>query len=101
MALPGPARMRGQFKDHSGTIAAANVSQSLAPSNPNRNYLFIQNHHATGDLWVAFSQPATVGQPSIRIAAGADLTFEGSFLTIEDIAVISSTNGLAFTAKEG
>jgi hypothetical protein len=101
MALPTFTRYRGPFADHSGTITSGGTAQPLMLANPTRNYLIIQNHHATADLWVNFSQPAVLGQPSIRIPAGADLVLEDSFVTPESISIIGGTTSQPFTAKEG
>lgn len=100
MALPALPRMRGRFVDYSGTITQGGTAQPQVPPNANRNYLLIQNNHATADLWVQFGMAATTSWPSVRLPAGSILTFEGSYMPIEDISLIGGTTGQSFTIKE-
>lgn len=101
MALPSFARYRGPLLDHSGTITTGGTAQPLMPYNGERSYLFIQNNHATADLWIDFGQTAVGSQPSMRLPAGADLVFEDSFIPTNAISIFGGTSTQPFTAKEG
>jgi hypothetical protein len=88
----------GAYADHSGTIAAASTSQPCMPANASRRYLLIQNH-GSADLWInAEGGSATGAQPSIRIPSGGN--FEPIVAPRGAIAIFSSQQGLAYTAKE-
>lgn len=97
---PASPRVRGLIKDRSGFIASGGTAQVLAPHNANREYLLIQNLHASANLWVNFGATAVADQPSIQIAAGAVLTFEDSFVPIEKVSILGGTTNQKFTAKE-
>lgn len=85
--------------DISGTITAGGSSQQISTAH-SRKYLLVQNpSSATESLWVNFGAAATVGQPSIEIAAGTALVLS-SFIPSQTITVIAATTGHAFTAKE-
>lgn len=90
---------QGTLTDRSGTIAAGDTAQQLAAANGTRRYLLIQNASG-GDLWVDFTTTAVKDQPSIKLAAGASLIMDGSFVTTEIVSIIGATTGQAFTAKE-
>lgn len=95
---------QGSLTDRSGTIAAANVSQVLAPAKANRRYLFIENTSGgvtTGNLWFNFTAAANSNQPSLRLAVNGSFVMEGGFISTEVINVTGETTGMSFTAKEG
>ena len=92
--------LRGTLTDRSGTITTGNTAQQLAPINPTRSYLFIQNN-SSGDLWFNFTANAVIGQPSVRLAAGASFVMETGTVSDEVISIIGATTNQAFTAKEG
>lgn len=86
--------------DRSGTITTGGTSQQLAPSFPNRSYLFVQNL-STGDLWINFTTVATTAQPSIRIPPNpAAFVMESDYISGEVVNIVGATTGQAFTAKE-
>lgn len=86
------------YVDRSGTIAAASTSQPCMPANASRRYLLIQNHGST-DMWLNVEGgTATGAQPSIRIPSGGN--FEPIVAPRGAVAVFSSQQGLAYTAKE-
>lgn len=86
------------YTDHSGTVAAANQSQSCMTANPSRSYLFIQNNGSV-DLWANVEGgAATAGGPSIRIPAGA--WYEPPVPPTAAVALLSSALGLPFVVKE-
>jgi hypothetical protein len=101
MAQSSLARYRGPLADHSGTITIAGTAQTIMVANAERNYLLIQNQHATADLWVDFGKKAVQGQPSIRLPAGANIVFEDSFIPTNAVSVVGGTLSQPFTAKEG
>jgi len=98
--LQGAAVKQGTLIDRSGTITTANTSQQLAPANPNRRYLLIQNN-SSSPLWFNFTAAATTSQPSIQLAAGQGFVMENGFISTEAVNIIGGTAGQAFTAKEG
>lgn len=86
--------------DRSGTLTAANTSQQLAPANPGRRYLLIENL-ASEVMWINFGAAATQSEPSIQLAAnGGTFVMEGSVVSTEAVYVIATTAGHAWTAKE-
>jgi hypothetical protein len=93
----------GVLTDRSGTITTGGTSQQLAPINPTRSYLFIQNPTtATEVLYVNFTSAAAAAASSISLAAGASFTMTASdFASTEAVNVFGATTGHAFTAKEG
>lgn len=101
MALPSAPRFRGTLNNASGTVVIGGTSVNPLPHNADRNYLLIQNQHATADLWVDFGQAAVTSQPSVRIPAGAVLVFEDSFIPTDGIWLNSGTSGHPFTCREG
>jgi len=94
---------RGVLADHSGTITAANVSQSAVPANLDRKYIFIQNNAGPGfDLWIVFGAgPAVQDQPSILLPNKGSFVMESSFLSTEELHIIGTNIGDSFTIKEG
>lgn len=101
-AHPLPVQPRGRavtYVDRSGTIAAANATQTIATANAQRGGMIIQNL-STGDLWVGVGAAATAGQPSLRIGAGQLLEFPSSGVPCGAIALLGGTAGQAFVAKE-
>lgn len=82
--------------NRSGSITAANTSQTLAAANTTRKYLGIQNT-STGDLWIdEFGNDAVLASPSFRIAAGGSLNVR----TNAKIAIIGATAGQTWSATE-
>lgn len=91
----------GSITDRSGTIAVGATSQLLMPANINRKLLVVQNN-STGALWVIFGAgPATQGQPSYQLAAGATLQIDSTWIPRDAMYIIGATAGAAFTAWEG
>lgn len=93
-------RRRSNWIDRSGSLAAATTSQQFAPANESRSYLLIQNISAE-DLWINETIPAVADQPSIKIAAGATLIFDGPFIPTGALNIIGATLGQKFVVKEG
>lgn len=89
----------GNLTDRSGSVGTGGQSQLLAPANPDRKYLFVQNN-STGDLWINFSAAATTAPPSIKIPTGAFWFMEASFVSAEPIYITGATTSQAYTAKE-
>ena len=91
----------GTLTDRSGTLTTAATSQQIAPANPSRRYLLIQNVSTTEILWVNFTAAATQAEPSIMLAAnGGSLVMESSSVSTEAVNVIAATAGHPWTAKE-
>ena len=97
---PSGPSTRGTLTDRSGTCSG--VSVQAATANASRRYLLVQNPSAAaGSIWCRVDGSAAVqASPSIEVAPGATLTFEGSFVPTGAVTVIG-TAGLPFTIKEG
>lgn len=106
---PIPPVTRGALTNRSGTIAVAGQSQTLAPANPNRNFLQIISLTVIDTLWIGYGVAATAGQPSVPLApaaaansyGGGSLEFDGTFIPTDEIFILGATVGDAFTAWEG
>lgn len=101
MALPSQAHYRGPLVNHSGTVTTGGTAVNPLPHNSDRNYLVIQNQHATADLWVDFGAAAVTSPPSLRIPAGAVWVWEDSFIPTDAVYLNSAVAGHPFTLKEG
>lgn len=86
--------------DASGTLAAASTSQLAVAANAARQFLLIQNVSAA-DLWINETVAAVLAQPSIKIAAGASLVFDGTFCPTGAINIIGGTISQAYVVKQG
>lgn len=89
----------GTLTDRSGVIAAADTSQQLMAANPERSYWSLQNHSDEADLWIREGAAATTAQPSTRI--GPLETYTPAFIDTRKIFIISATDAVEFTCKEG
>lgn len=93
---------RGSLTDAANLdLDVAATSQSLFAANVARKFLLIQNLDAAEDLWVNFGAAATIDKPSIKIAAGQILRFDGNFIPTQSVTVIATTINHKYTAKEG
>ena len=91
----------GTLTDRSGTLTTAATSQQIAPANPSRRYLLIQNVSTTEVMWVNFTTAATQSEPSILLGAnGGSLVMEASAVSTEAVNVIGASAGHPWTAKE-
>lgn len=87
--------------DKSGTITSGGDSQLLAAANPQRKYFFFFN---TSDITLyvnIFGNAATAASPSIAVAPGWVLCYDGTFCPIAALYVYGATTGKTFTASEG
>lgn len=91
----------GALTDISGTLTTGATSEEIAAANPSRRYLFIQNLHATEDLWINFGVAAVQSQPSIKLPGGGSFVMEAGFCSTQAVHVIATTIAHAWTAKEG
>lgn len=99
---PLPVAPRGRavaYLDRSGTIAAANVAQQLAPANAARGGFFIQNLSAD-DLWLSSIGAAVAGQPALRIGAGQLYESPAHGVPTTALSVLGAGAGQAFAARE-
>lgn len=87
------------FTDHSGAIATADTSQAVMDGNPARRLFFFQNVSDT-EMWLGFNEAAVKDEPSIKVAAGATLTFFAPACPISAVTVICSANTKKFVAKQ-
>ena len=86
--------------DRSGTIAAGNTAQQLAPANPTRRGYRVMNVSA-GDLWVNDKGvPAIIGEPSFKIAANVLFESPVNGVSGASLSIIGATTGQAFEASE-
>lgn len=85
--------------DRSGTITTGGTAQSLMPANTGRKGFYIQNQ-STGDLYVNSPTTAVIGQPSLKIPAGAYYEAPLGGVMPGAISIVGATTGQAFTAKE-
>lgn len=88
---------KGTLVDRSGTATV--TSQILAPANPARKYLFIQNISG-GVIWVNFGAVASPNKPSIRLQVGEAFIMDG-FICTDYVSVIAGATTKDYTAKEG
>ena len=94
---PGPD---ADFTNKSGTITLGGTSQTLAAANAARQGWWVQNH-SVGDLWVNdLGAAAIIGQPSIKIPAGALYEPPYGGHGGAALAIIGATTAQAFTARE-
>lgn len=97
----GGAASTGNDINHSGTLAAANVSQVAIPANANRIRAIIQNpFDAPASLWIAFDTPATENNLSEEIAPGQTFDTAGGALDLGDITIIGANAGAFYYASE-
>lgn len=89
--------IRGTLTDGSGVISTTSVQVFAA--NANRNYLFIQNISGN-KIWLNFGIAAINNQPSILLAPGASMTFDG-FICTQSVNIIGQANNLSYVAKQG
>jgi len=97
--IPTSKVTRGNLTDRNGSITQANVSQQIAPANPNRNYFVFQNVSDT-DMSLDFGIPAIIGT-SFLVIAKASFVMEDSFISTQAINVICASQGKAYASKEG
>lgn len=97
--IPTSKSARGNLTDRNGSITQANVSQQLAPANPNRSYFVFQNVSDT-DMSLDFGIPAIIGT-SFLVISKASFVMEDSFISTQAINVICASQGKAYAAKEG
>jgi hypothetical protein len=86
--------------DGGGTIATGGVSQTVFAANPNRRYLFIQNH-SVETLQINFGAAASAGNTSYFIVAGGAYESPPNYVPTTSVTIIGATTGSAFTAKQG
>jgi hypothetical protein len=102
ISAPAVAPTSGALTDRSGTITAGGTAQQAAAVNAARKYLLVQNPtDGAESFWFSADATAVAASPSVEVAPGVTLTFEGSFVPSSAISVIAATTGTAFTIKEG
>lgn len=92
--------VNGTLVDRSGTITAGGVSQQLAPANPSRKYLLVQNPSTATEVLTVNFTTAAAATGSVVLTAGSSFVMEGNFVSSEVINVWAATTGHAFIAKE-
>lgn len=101
LAVSSPAS-QGAFTDRSGTITLGGTAQQSAALNAARRYLLVQNPTtATESFWISLTTTAVAASPSIEVAPGVTLTFEGTFIPTGAVSVVAATTATKFTVKEG
>src|SRR5215207_7927550 len=93
---------QGDLTDRSGTVTTGGTAQTVLAVNASRKYLLVQNPSSnSGTMWVAFGQAAVQASPSIELAPGAGLVFEGGFVPTDSVSAIGPTTCMPFTIWEG
>lgn len=90
---------KSAMTDASGTLAAATTSQLAVAALATRQFLLIQNV-SVADLWINEAVAAVIAQPSIKLAAGEKLIFDGTFCPTGAINIIGGTIGQAYVVKQ-
>lgn len=72
--------------------ALGGTSVEALPANMGRRYLLIQNQHASNNVFVRFGATAVADYTSIRVAPGATLIFENSFIATKTVNLIASAS---------
>lgn len=85
--------------DKSGTITLGGTAQTAIAANASRRGYWIQNV-SSGDLWVSSLATAIVGQPSMKIPAGALYEAPLGGCPTGAISIIGATTAQAFAARE-
>jgi hypothetical protein len=85
----------------SGTIIAGGVSQEIAPRNPRRDLLLLQNPAGeSGALFFAFGAPAT--NTSLALAPGERVQFDqAGAVPTEAVHVLAADTDHAYTLLVG
>lgn len=88
--------------NRSGSITTGGSAQSAAAANAARNYLLIQNKTTAAEsFWVnCRGADAVADSPSVEVAPGVTLMYEGGFVPTGAISVIAATTGTKFTIEE-
>lgn len=104
-ALVQVLRNTGAVTDRSGVVATGGTSQTLAPANANRKYIFVQNpHDATESLYINFGAVANATH-GVELIPGCHFVmpnggFVGGFVTNTSVTVTANTTSHRFIAKE-
>lgn len=93
--------VQGALTNQGGTIATGAAAQTLMAANAARRYLFIQNLHATEELWFDFTATAVASEPSIRLGPWETYEMAAGFVSTEALSVIAATTAHPYAAKEG
>ncbi len=86
--------------DRGGTIETGGAAQELLPARPARRWIAVQNQ-SDGDLYIDEEVTAVVGQPSIRIEAGALYETMASMQPTGRWTIIGATTGQAYAVRWG
>lgn len=87
--------------DGSGTITTGGTAQTVFTGRT-RTYLFCQNPiGASETLFINAPTAAGATNGSYELAAGATLTFNGTFTPQGDVSVYAATTGHRFICKQG
>jgi hypothetical protein len=89
----------GVMLDRSGTIQNANTNQTIAMSNADRSYFFLQNV-GSYEIWLNFGANASAAPGSIKIPPDASYVMEGSAVCVQTVNVAGPVAGTPYTAKE-
>lgn len=91
----------GQSENHSGFIAAANVSQVAIPANPNRLRAVIQNPGVNNNsMWIQFGAAATENNISQEIAPGQEFDTANGPLDLREITIVGPDVNATYYASE-
>ncbi len=92
---------RGPLKDQSSGSPTTGGDDIPIAANPARRYLFIQCF--TNTMYVNFGAAASAAAGSIKLAAGASITYETNFIPTDAVHVFGGSGAGAsiYTVKEG
>lgn len=85
--------------DRSGSIITGGVAQQVAPANPLRGGLMIQNLSAS-DLWISTVGQASDAPGSIRISANALYELPAHMIGTGVVSIYGLSTGQQFTVWE-
>lgn len=83
----------------SGTITTGGTAQTAIATDANGYNYLIQNN-SSSDLWFSTLATAIIGQPSIRLPAGAVYETPDSLKAVGALSVIGATTGQSFTVRK-
>lgn len=93
--LPNGMAMQARGLTRSATITS--VARELLPIDFARRFLFIQNNHATGNIWVSFGAPGGIGKGIELLAGGGSLWMDNNCPTAAVTAIGTVASNTAIT----
>lgn len=98
ISLSTAVPVRSDFTNSALSITTAD--QEIAAANASRNYLFIQNNHATANVFIGFGATAVTAANGIKLAPGAYYELNGN-MAINAVRAIGDAANTAVVMVEG